>query len=212
MYGYLACPATLLGEPLRNSRGAGPPYSAGTSGFGLDAWSGTGYQRIVPSCVARPANADDATVAVAVLRESITQLCIADHQNDPATLERWLRNKTNHHFLQWLADERDFVLVAEDESVLCGVGLMQRSGDLRLCYVQPGWQRRGVGSAMLQVLETQAKRWGVDTIRLVSSSGARIFYETHGYLPAGEPVPGFGVLMNYPYMKVLGARRATGQP
>ena len=157
-------------------------------------------------CVIRSALPSDAASAVTVLRASITQLCVIDHQNDPATLERWLQNKTIPHFHQWLADPENSVHVAEIETELCGVGLLRKSGDLQLCYVQPGRQRSGIGSSLLRVLEATAKEWGLNTVRLISTATARTFYERHGYLSTGEEsVPGFGVLRDYHYVKVLGA-------
>jgi GNAT superfamily N-acetyltransferase len=149
----------------------------------------------------RPTNVGDAAAAVALLRASITELCVADHQHDPATLARWLRNKTTAHFLEWLANPEGLIVVAEDALGLSGVGSITRAGDLNLCYVRPGQQRVGVGRAMIAALEAQALRWGVSEIRLSSTLGARAFYERQGYVSAGEPRPGFGILFNYPYVK-----------
>jgi GNAT superfamily N-acetyltransferase len=149
----------------------------------------------------RPANASDAPAAVALLRASITELCVADHQNDPATLARWLRNKTTEHFLEWRANPEGLIVVAEDALGLSGVGSITRAGNLNLCYVRPGQQRVGVGRAMIAVLEAQAQRWGVSEIRLFSSLGARAFYEGQGYASSGDPTPAFGIMLNYPYVK-----------
>jgi hypothetical protein len=42
----------------------------------------------------RNAVPEDAAAACEVMRRSIAELCVADHRNDPAILERWLANKT----------------------------------------------------------------------------------------------------------------------
>lgn len=42
----------------------------------------------------RDAVAEDAIEACEALRRSITELCVADHRNDPDLLANWLRNKT----------------------------------------------------------------------------------------------------------------------
>jgi N-acetylglutamate synthase-like GNAT family acetyltransferase len=141
---------------------------------------------------------------VAVLRASILQLCVADHQNDRPTLERWLRNKTTEHFCQWLNDPENFVVVAVIESTICGVGAVRMSGNLGLCYVQPGRQRSGIGSALLCSLEAQAKNWGLSKLQLISTSTARPFYEARGYVFSGATsAPGHGVLRDYHYTKQL---------
>jgi len=140
-------------------------------------------------------------VSIAVLRSSIVILCTADHANDPATLERWLRNKTESSFMGWLADASNFVAVAELDAVIRGVGMVHASGELRLCYVEPGFQLRGVGRALLVALEQRAQQWGLAELRLQSSVGACEFYERHGYMSSGPPEQAFGVVAGYPYTK-----------
>ena len=153
--------------------------------------------------IVRKATIDDAAMAVVVMRASITELCVADHHDDPATLARWLRNKTTHHFAEWLANPDNHILVAEEGAELSGVASLNRSGELNLCYIRPGRQRCGIGGALLLTLEAQAQLWNLDEIRLVSSSGGRAFYERHGYTSAGAPQAHYGVLIDYPYAKVL---------
>ncbi len=153
----------------------------------------------------RRAETEDAAAAVLLLRASITELCVADHQNDPDTLARWLRNKTTEHFLQWLANVDNFVVVAERENELCGVGSINRKGELNLLYVRPRRQRCGVGRTLLLALEAQATAWAVAEIRLRSSVGARAFYERHEYVSAGDPTVAFGAVIDYPYVKAIRA-------
>ncbi len=162
--------------------------------------------RQMPPCLVSAATLEDAPGAVAVLRASITQLCVEDHRNDPPTLERWLRNKTVEQFCRWLADPQKFVVVAEVETMLCGVGAMRMSGDLDLCYVKPGRERSGVGRYMLYALEAQARKWGLTKLHLISTATARSFYEQQGYLFVREAsVPGYGDLRDYYYVKSLAA-------
>lgn len=53
-------------------------------------------------------------------------------------------------------------------------------------------------------LEAQGRRWGLAEIRLRSTIGARTFYERHGYVSNGTPIPAYGVLVDYPYAKGIG--------
>jgi GNAT superfamily N-acetyltransferase len=151
----------------------------------------------------RPASRADVVGAVDAVRSSITELCVDDHRNDAATLEHWLRNKTVEHFERWLLDPGNFVVVSHDGAVVCGVGLLRRSGHVHLCYVRPERQRLGVGRAVLTALEAQASAWDIEELRLTSTATARLFYEKQGYRSDGEPEPGFGVVRGYPYRKRL---------
>src|SRR4051812_34924811 len=94
----------------------------------------------VPAVSTRQAETSDAGAVGAVVRASITDLCVEDHENDPAKLERWLQNKTVTHFCRWLADPDNFLVVAELAGAVCGVGCLHRGGEIRLLYVQPGRQ------------------------------------------------------------------------
>jgi GNAT superfamily N-acetyltransferase len=155
----------------------------------------------------RPARLQDAPQAVEVLRASIAQLCTMDHQNDPETLEQWLRNKTTQHFERWLNASGALVLVAEVDAMVRGVGMIHDSGEIRLCYVCPGFERTGLGRALLEAAESWAAASGLKMLRLQSSATARAFYERLGYVSAGNPTQGFGITRGYPYTKNLAAGR-----
>ena len=159
--------------------------------------------RAMSKCFVRKATLEDAGNAIEVLRASISELCAADHKNDEATMARWLGNKTTEVFASWIYDSKNHVVVGIFEGELKGVGLIETSGDLRLCYVHPDRQRVGVARLVVAKLEAQARQWGVSEIRLTSSANARGFYEHLGYVSAGEPIHEFGVLWDFPYRKTL---------
>ena len=152
---------------------------------------------------ARIARPEDAEVAVRVLRRSITELCVPDHHNDPTTLKKWLENKTIENFHSWLAVKSNLCVVTESDGEVNGVGLVNREGEIQLCYVTPESQGRGFGSAILAALEDQARAWGVHKLHLGSTISARPFYERHGYISLGESTCGFGLSRCYPYEKGL---------
>lgn len=145
----------------------------------------------------------DADPAAALLRRSISELCVADHANDPDTLRAWLGNKTPERFRAWVRASDRYVVVAERGGTLCGVGMIGADGVIRLCYVLPELVSRGVGRALLEALEAKARAWGLGTLTLSSTRGARKFYERAGYCAAGRAVPGFGVTHCHPYAKEL---------
>ncbi len=150
--------------------------------------------------VATPA---DAPEAIDVVRDSITNLCVADHQNDSATLETWLANKTVPSFVSWISNHENFCVGAESDGRLLGVGNVHRRGEILLFYLRPEAQRRGIGRLINASLEAQAAKCGLATLRLESTSAARPFYESLGYRASGSARLCFGVLRTFPYAKQL---------
>ena len=79
------------------------------------------------------------------------------------------------------------VIVATSHGALCGFGIMSHVGDdahLLLFAVAAGRRRQGVGSAMLEWLETVARDAGGRRVRVEcrrSNDAARNFYGEHGY-------------------------------
>ena len=82
--------------------------------------------------------------------------------------------------------------------------MIQDSGEIRLCYVCPGFERIGLGRAILEAAEKWAEGADIRVLRLHSSATARAFYERLGYVSAGSPTQGFGITRAYPYTKHLG--------
>lgn len=151
----------------------------------------------------REARPEDADAAIDIVRSSIETLCVADHQNDPDTLARWLANKTPQSFRGWLANPENFCVVAAEERGPSGVGLLRRDGELVLFFLAPGTQRQGVGTLIYQALEKRAIEWGLSRLHLGSTSMARPFYEAMGFRSTGPAKTVFGVLLSYPYEKSL---------
>ena len=109
----------------------------------------------------RRAKITDSVAAIATVRASISRLCTGDHQDDPATLSAWLGNKTADNFGAWIANPDNFCVVAVSGEAIAGVGLLHRSGEVRLFYLSPGCQRQGTGRALHRAPEAQADRWGL---------------------------------------------------
>jgi GNAT superfamily N-acetyltransferase len=151
----------------------------------------------------RRAEERDAAAAIDVVRRSISQLCVADHHDDESTLTTWLANKTPLNFLSWIANADNFCVVAESDNHLAGVGVLHRTGEILLFYLDPGAQRQGIGRIIHAALEAKANEWKLASLHLDSTSLARPFYEALGYQAIGAAVPRFGVLQCFPYSKRL---------
>jgi GNAT superfamily N-acetyltransferase len=137
-----------------------------------------------------------------VLRRSITYLCVADHGNDPRLLASWLHNKTPGVVTGWFTAPDSFATVAARAGEIIGCALLQRRGEVQLCYVAPEATRCGAGRLLLQSLEAQARAWGLAQLHLSSTLTAKLFYERLGYAAAAEPQDVFGQRA-FPMTKLL---------
>jgi GNAT superfamily N-acetyltransferase len=138
----------------------------------------------------RPATHADAADAANVMRRSIRELCVEDHRRDPKVLERWLANKTQASVAGWVASADAFCVAATDaDEALIGFGMLTRTGEILLLYVDPDAVNRGAGHALLEAMERRAREWRLATLTLDSTISARRFYERHGYIGRGECGP-----------------------
>jgi GNAT superfamily N-acetyltransferase len=151
----------------------------------------------------RDATAADAEAATEVMRRSITELCLADHNNDPQILGSWLANKKPEIFRSWLQQASQSYLVAvEDGRIVC-VGGVTDGGLITLNYVSPDARFRGVSRAMVSALERRARDRGTLECMLASTATARRFYLARGYVETGPPDRKFGTESGFPMRKAL---------
>jgi GNAT superfamily N-acetyltransferase len=143
----------------------------------------------------------DAAAASEVLRRSITELCVADHHNEPEILDRWLANKTPEIVASWIGQGGSSVFVAVEAGVILAVGSVTDSGEITLNYVSPDARFRGVSRALLGALETRAVERGSSRCTLLSTETARRFYHDAGYTEDGPPQGKFGTSSSYPMSK-----------
>lgn len=151
----------------------------------------------------RAAKQDDAAEICLVLRRSITELCVADHNNDPQILDPWLANKTLENLQAWIARAGQTYRVAVIDDQISGVGAVSATEGVLLNYVSPDFQYRGVSKALMAALEDWLKEQGQVVCHLTSTATARQFYETIGYLPDGEPVMRRSGILTFPMKKLL---------
>lgn len=151
----------------------------------------------------RDAGAGDAEAACEVMRRSITELCEADHGNDPAILARWLMNKTPENVAVWIARPDACLLVAVESGAIAAVGMVTDDGEILLNYVSPDARFRGVSRALLAALEARARKRGAGQCRLESTETAHRFYRARGYVEDGEPSGKFGMASGYRMVKTL---------
>jgi GNAT superfamily N-acetyltransferase len=151
----------------------------------------------------RDAAPADAAAACEVLRASITELCSADHRNDPDVLGRWLANKTPENVVRWAADPDASLLLAVEGDTILAVGAVRNDGEITLNYVSPAARVRGASSALLMALEKRAKERGNTACKLLSTETAHRFYLARGYVDDGVPQNKFGTTASYPMSKKI---------
>lgn len=150
----------------------------------------------------RIASPDDAAAACQVLRRSIIECCVHDHQQRPEILDAWLGNKTPDNVATWFASPSHHALVATRDGAIVGVALLTQAGKLCLLYVLPEALHIGAGKALLAGIEEQARTWGVSVLRLHSTATARAFYTRHGYIDAGKETSCYGVETDFFWKKL----------
>ncbi|MGF6272836.1 GNAT superfamily N-acetyltransferase [Massilia sp. UYP11] len=153
----------------------------------------------------RRAVPDDATAACDLLRRSIEEGCRADHQGQPGVLGAWLGNKTPANVVAWFSSPSNYSVVAENDGVLVGLTLLTPAGKLALCYVSPDTLRRGIGRALLDAVEQQARTWNISKLHLHSPAGASMFFERLGYINAGKDKACFGLECDLLWKRLDGA-------
>ena len=148
----------------------------------------------------RPAVLEDADAMSAVLIASITELCAADHRNDPEAVASWLSNKSPDRIAEWFANPASTLLVAERNGEIAAVGAFNADRMIILNYVAPQHRFAGVSKALLVAME---KALGPGEATLDSTLTARPFYLAAGWHEAGPPKP-YRRVDGYPMRKLIG--------
>lgn len=100
---------------------------------------------------------------------------------------------------------KQIAYVAVIEDVIVGFADMSESGYLDRLFVHSGYQRRGIASALADMLESKAGKAGIGEIITDASITARPFFEHRGYeVVASQNVVRKGItLSNYKMRKTL---------
>ena len=132
--------------------------------------------------IVRQSRLADSKMVAEVICRSVTELCVADHQNKSEILESWLANKTPESAEEWISAIDSFCVTAlAGSKEVVGFGMLSREGEIKLLYVRPDQIGTGAGRDMLSEIERHAMALGLDTIFLDSTDSAMQFYKYHGY-------------------------------
>jgi len=150
----------------------------------------------------RLATADDVVAMSRVLIASITELCGADHHDDPKLIAGWTRNKTPVAVREMLANPTSSFYVAERDGEVAAVGCIRADGEIGLNYVAPEHRFHGVSKALLATMEAALRAKGFAVARLDSTATAHRFYLATGWVDDDRSGAGHTVA-SYPMRKRL---------
>lgn len=150
----------------------------------------------------RPAIAADAEPMSILMTASVTELCGADHHDDPANIAQWVSNRTPAGVAAMLARPGQDFFIAERDGEMAAVGAVDADGLVLFNYVSPAHRFQGVSHALLAHMEQVVAARGITEARLVSTVTARRFYLDRGWCEDGPPkTEGFSI--SYPMRKQL---------
>ncbi|PHX56934.1 GNAT family N-acetyltransferase [Tychonema bourrellyi FEM_GT703] len=75
-----------------------------------------------------------------------------------------------------------FTFVAEDGGIIAGFGELETNGHIDRFYCHKDFQRKGVGTQILEHIESQAKDLGMNRLFTEASITAKPFFETHKFI------------------------------
>ncbi len=130
--------------------------------------------------VHRPATLGDATVLFEIRRQAILELAPPGMPDGEA--RAWAAKLTLAGMAQKLSEFE--IWVAELDGVAVGWGAI-RADTLEGLYTAPEFAGRGIGAALLDMLERRMRESGVGAVQAEASSNARAFYLRRGYLMSG---------------------------
>lgn len=80
------------------------------------------------------------------------------------------------------------VYVAEHNGAVIGFASLAPGGYLDCCYVHHDWQRRGVGSRLVQAIESEARRLRIARLTAEVSISARAFFGAMGFCAVRQQI------------------------
>ncbi len=140
---------------------------------------------LAPNIVVRGFVAEDAERVSELIRATLLTSNAADYPlADLESLADWY---SAAGLISRLPVAHRIVALAEDgDDTIVGTAA-RRENRLESFFVHPDWQRRGVGSLLLEALEEDARLAALRAVWLESSLTAVGFYRRRGFAPTAEP-------------------------
>ena len=115
-------------------------------------------------------------------KASIRNLCWRHYT--PDQIEAWAGPKQPEHYERLIGDL--IVFVVEEDGDVVGFGALDdAAADIRALYVAPGLVGHGVGSMVLDALESEARRLAMPRLTVSATLNSVAFYGARGYSSVG---------------------------
>ncbi len=152
----------------------------------------------------------DAEALLTLFRDTIRRVNSRDYA--PEQVRAWASDDIDPAAWASRFDGR-FVVVAEEPPRPIGFAELEPDGHIDRVYVSADHQRRGVARALLEALETEARRQGLGRLFVEASITARPFFESRGFtVRASQVVTCRGAeLANYRMERILPRDESIGQ-
>lgn len=131
--------------------------------------------------IIKPAQSANAEDMVTLSRRSITELCAADHGNEPQLLAEWLGNKTIKQMIDWIEQPDNYVINVYFDEVMVATGGVNIHGRILRNYVHPEYRFKGISKAIMATMEKHLRGLGLKQATLESSKTAFEFYLSCGW-------------------------------
>ena len=137
----------------------------------------------------RDATDDDASAIRQVHEASIRGL--GPEAYDDRQVEAWATGCASADYAASIDEDGNEFVVAEDDGTILGFGSLSHDAsgypievdaEVTAVYVAPSVARNGVGTAILDEVETRARARGAERLVLTASKNAVSFYQRHGYV------------------------------
>lgn len=98
----------------------------------------------------------------------------------PEQIKRWApENPDRHAWVDKLARTNPIVAIVDDR--LVGFAELEPEGVLASLYCHHRWQRRGIGTALLEVVEAEAAQAGIGVLSAEVNTTALGFFRARGF-------------------------------
>ncbi len=124
----------------------------------------------------RPYRSDDLDAVIAVFLESVQKVAAKDYS--PDQIKAWAQVDPDKWAARLLA-RMAWVVTVEQQIV--GFSELEADGHLDTLFVHPGYQGRGVATALLDIVEAAARGQGVLRLFTEASITAYPFFERRGF-------------------------------